>query len=296
VVNIPQRGKLNAWNKYVHSLAEPEAEFLIMMDADIRIQNRDTLWNMIQALRKEPEASVAVDRPLKDLVLKKNKSVSERISLAMSGLTRSAKGQLCGQLYAIRAKVARNIYLPRDLAVEDGFIKALVTTDFLTKPVNLKRIVLAKDAEHTFEAYTTPKVILKNQKRQIMAQTLVHLLVDKYLKTLPEAARRRMAETLLRKEQSEPEWLKQILANHLREARFFWRLYPALLTHRLKQVGKLPIVKRPIYYPAALLSCAVLLPASFMAWRTLSAGSTDYWPKAQRGSAAVVAGAGLRPA
>ena len=49
-------------------------------------------------------------------------------------MTGSASAQLCGQLYCIRAEVARNIYLPKDLcACDDGFIKALVCTDFLTQ-------------------------------------------------------------------------------------------------------------------------------------------------------------------
>ena len=63
----------------------------------------------------------------------------------MSEMTRAAHGQLCAQLYCIRAEVARNIYLPKDLAAcEDGFIKALVCTDFLTHEVKPERVRLAR--------------------------------------------------------------------------------------------------------------------------------------------------------
>ena len=44
-------------------------------------------------------------------------------------------------------------------------------------------------ASHIFEAYTSPADILQNQKRQMIGQTVVHILVDKYLKSLPAADR-----------------------------------------------------------------------------------------------------------
>jgi glycosyltransferase involved in cell wall biosynthesis len=296
VVDIPERGKLNAWNKYVHSISAPEAEYLILMDADIRFFQPHTLWNMVTALYDDPEAHVAVDRPRKDILLKEHKTIADRISIAVSRLTGSAEGQLCGQLYVIRSKIARNIYLPKDMTVEDGFIKAMVCTDFLEHGVLGKRIRMADQAEHTFEAYTTPKVVIKNQKRQIIAQTVVHILVDQYLKALPADERQRMGETLMRLDGTKPDWLKRLISGHLRAVRYFWRLYPGVITHRFRQMRKLPAHKRPFYVPIGLLSCGVALTAAFMAWRTLRAGSTDYWPKAERGGSGGVAERGLEPA
>jgi hypothetical protein len=48
----------------------------------------------------------------------KNRTVSfrDRLALSASQATQSAAAQLCGQHYCIRAEVARNIYLPKDLA------------------------------------------------------------------------------------------------------------------------------------------------------------------------------------
>src|SRR3954452_17511930 len=134
---------------------------------------------MLIALEQNARASVSVDRPCKDIQFKSNKSLRERLSLATSQATLSAEAQLCGQLYCIRAEVARKIYLPKDLAAcEDGFIKALVCTDSLTRPLAPERIQVAEGAAHTFEAYTSFPVILRNQRRQIMGQTIVHILVD----------------------------------------------------------------------------------------------------------------------
>lgn len=282
VVDLPQRGKLNAWNQFVHSVSARESEVLVMMDADIQIYQPHTIWNMVQSLEKDPGAHVAVDRPRKDIRNKSPKSLAGRLSLAMSRLTGSSDGQLCGQLYAIRSRIAREIFLPRDLTVEDGFIKALVCTDFLTHPVMPGRIRIAEEAEHAFEAYINPKAVLKNQKRQIIAQTIVHILIDQELQAMSPEEKSRFGAALLERDQRDPDWVKRLLKAHLERIRFFWRLYPDLIGRRFRQLTRLPIRQRLLCLPAALASSAVALAASFMAWRALRAGVTNYWPKAAR--------------
>jgi len=285
VENLKERGKLNAWNKFVHALSAKEAEVLIMMDADIGLYQPQTLWNMVRTLDTDLEANIAVDRPQKDIILKEHKNLRDRLSMAMSRMTSSADAQLCGQLYAIRSSVARNIFLPKDLAAcEDGFIKALVCTDFLAHGVFPKRIKLAPNAEHVFEAYTSPVAILKNQKRQVIGQTIVHILVDQHLRSLPAADKAKLGATLWETEMTEPGWLKKLIAAHLEHTRFFWRLYPGLLGHRFKHLQKLSVLRKVLCFPAALASVCVLLVASYMAWRAMRRGTTDYWPKADRGS------------
>jgi hypothetical protein len=283
VANLPERGKLNAWNRFVHDLSAREAGVLFMMDADIIIHRKETLWNMFQTLQTDREASVAVDRPCKDIQFKTQPSLSERVSLAMSHLTGSAEGQLCGQLYAIRAAVARNIYLPADLmACEDGFIKAMACTDCMTRPIGSERIRLAQGAEHTFEAYVSPADILRNQKRQMIGQTIVHVLVDKYLATLPLNKRKRLAESLQQKEAADPPWLKRLIGEHLRQTPWFWNLYPGLLGQRVRHWSRLKGWRRWSCAPAVAASVFVSLLASYLAWRALKAGATNYWPKAPR--------------
>src|SRR4029077_14790990 len=126
-------------------------------------------------------------------------------------------------LYCIRSEIARNIYLPRDLgACEDGFIKALVCTDFLSRPVLADRIRVAEGAEHTFEAYTSPAAIFRNQKRQMIGQTVVHILMDQYLPTLSPQERLTMAEFLRNKDRDDPIWLKRLISSHLRQIRYWW--------------------------------------------------------------------------
>ncbi len=283
VADLAERGKVNAWNQYVHSLSTREAGVLFLMDADIVIHHPDTLWNMLRLLETDAEANIAVDRPLKDLALRKGKSVGGRLSLASAVMTQAAEAQLCAQLYAIRSGTARNIYLPKDLAAcEDGFIKALVCTDFLTHEVWPRRLKLAPDASHIFEAYTSPMAVLRNQKRQVIGQTIVHLLVDKELSSLPVTERRRLGETIRRREAADPAWLKRLIREHLLGLRFFWRLYPGLLTHRFNQWRRVSGIRRLSCYPAALAALALAFVSSWRAYRLLKSGCTDYWPKAQR--------------
>lgn len=197
-VDIKERGKINAWNHFVHNLSAPEARFLFLMDADILIDEAETFWNMIATLEENPGACIATDRPRKSLSFKKHKSWFDRLSLLASQMTQAGEAQLCGQLYCIRADIARRIYLPRDLAAcEDGFIKAVICTDFLTRQLVPDRILLANEASHTFEAYTSIRSILKNQKRQMIGQTIVHILVDDYLRKLAPADRMNLARILM---------------------------------------------------------------------------------------------------
>ena len=278
-LDLQERGKLNAWNLFVHKLSAREAGVLFLMDGDILIRHPRTLWNMYTTLDSETEANVVIDQPLKDIALKPRKSLNEWISLATSKMTQTGTAQLTGQLYGIRSEVARNIYLPRDLtACEDGFIKSIVCTDFLTKSSSPRRIVQAKEASHIFEAYTSIFDIFKNQKRQMIGQTIVHLLLDDYLKCLPLTKRLRMAETLKELEASDPLWLKRLIGEHTRRTLRFWRLFPNALTFRFQRLAMLRGLEKATYLPVAGVGFFVTLIACWMAWRFLKPGYTNYWP------------------
>jgi hypothetical protein len=238
---------------------------------------------MMLALERHPFAHVAVDRPRKDILFNHSSSLRDRLSLAASRMTLSIRSQLCAQLYCIRTEVARNIFMPKDLcACEDGFIKSLVCTDFLTHDLWLNRIRVADGAEHVFEAYTSPLAILKNQKRQIMGQTLVHILVDDALKRLPLEQRQHLADTLKLRETADPDWLKRLVAAHLKRTRLFWRLYPGLLGNSFARLRNLGLKNKIMCIPAAVARFGAQLLASYLAHRALKTGSIYYWPRADR--------------
>lgn len=283
VAEIAEAGRNHTWNLYVHELSSRDAEFLFLMDADIWFEQRNTLFQIYDALRKHPEAHIAGGRAIKDIALKKHQSLRDRLSLATSAMNGTSPALITGQLYCIRAAIARRLWLPNDLgAPDDGFIKTVVCTDFFRAESNPARVVIAGNAMHMFEAYTAPREILNNQKRQMIGQTTVHVLVE-YLKTLPLADRTNPAATLKHNDTENPDWLKQLLREHLRRARFFWRLFPGALTFRFRRWWKLPGRKRFTHFPAALAGFVVTLLALFRAHRHLRRDQTRYWPKAQRG-------------
>jgi glycosyltransferase involved in cell wall biosynthesis len=282
VVEVQKRGKINAWNVFVHELSSREAQFLFLADADIVLSHPQTLWSMYRTLDENTTAIVSTDTPIKDIALKPRRSLMERLSLAASRMTQSATAQLTGQLYCIKASIARNIYLPADLAAcEDGFIKSLACTYFLTHEVRPKHIVVAPNASHIFEAYVSPRDILNNQKRQMIGQTIVHLLVDRELKRLPLEQKLNLAETLRAREAADPDWLKRLIADHVCRTRHFWQLFPNLIKSRFDRLKRLPRRKRITHLPVALAGLAVSLLASRRACRALRTGYINYWPDTQ---------------
>ena len=61
----------------------------------------------------------------------------------------------------------------------------------------------------------------------------------------------RLAGALSEKERAIPIWLKRLISEHIRRTRFWWQLYPGLLSHRFKRLASLnwfnasPVFPRP---------------------------------------------------
>lgn len=282
VAEIKEAGRNHTWNAYVHSIAHPEAEFLYIMDSDILFNETGTLFNMYLALLENAEAQISTDRQIKDIALKRRKTLLDRLSLATSNMTRTIEGQITGQLYCIRAEVARRLWLPKDLgAPDDGFIKAVVCSDFFTRELNPRRIITANNATHIYEAYISPRDVLNNQKRQMIGQTTVHVLIE-YVKSLPAKQRSNLASHLRRKEAVNPAWLKRLTLDHLKQQRHFWRIFPNVLTFRFQRWRKLKSFERMTHFPAAAAGFLLTLVACALASRHFQRGEIHYWPKASR--------------
>jgi hypothetical protein len=141
--------------------------------------------------------------------------------------------------------------------------------------------VVAPKASHIFQAYVSLPDILNNQKRQMIGQTIVHLLVDRELKQLPREQKLNLAETLRARDASDPDWLKLLIAEHMRRTRHGWQLFPNLLTSRFQRLKGLRGAKRITHLPVALAGLSVTLLASHRAYRALRAGYINYWPDTQ---------------
>jgi glycosyltransferase involved in cell wall biosynthesis len=282
VMDIEQPGRNNAWNRFVHNYSNPESRYIFLMDADIIFQNPDSILNLFTALEQNAHADVSSGRQLKDIEFKPHKSLLEKISIATSTLTGTIDGRFSGQLYCMRSSIARRLYLPRDLgATDDGFFKAVICSEFFAHKPDGSRIAQVPGSAHSYEAYITPQDVLNNQKRQMIGQAQVHVLVE-HLKTLPAAESTDLAALFVRWERDDPDWLKDLLEQHFALKYFFWELFPGLLTFRFKRLGKLPGLRKLTHLPATLVGFIVTMIACSRAFHFLKQGRIYYWPKASR--------------
>jgi glycosyltransferase involved in cell wall biosynthesis len=282
VAEISEPGKNNAWNRFVHEYSAREARYLCLMDADIILNKPDTLELLLRELERDPHLDCASGFPCKDIAGKAHPSLRERLSLAASDMNDTTAGRLSGMLYCMRAPIARNLYLPRDIiAVDDGFLKAAICTDFFRAPVDPSRVTAVRAATHLYEPYLSLNDFLNNQKRQMIGQTTVHVAIE-YLKTLPIADRASLAATLKRSDSRDPDWLKRQVNDHLARNRAFWRLFPGIIGLRWHRLMQLQGRRRLTHLPAAAAGCAATLFACWRASRFLRRGVSAYWPKTAR--------------
>jgi glycosyltransferase involved in cell wall biosynthesis len=282
VVELEEPGRSNAWNRFVHDFSAPEAQFICLMDADIIFRQRDTILSLAKTLEMDSHAWVSTGRHYKDIYFKEHKTLRDHISLATSAMTGTIAGGFSGQLYCMRAPVIRRIRLPRDLvANDDGFMKTVICTDFLTRDADPSRIAHAPNAAIIYEAYVSIRDVLNNQMRQMIGQTTVHVLLE-HLKELPAESRERLAETIGRNDRREPDWFKKLNERHIRNIPVFWRLFPGILTFRFKRLGKLPGIQKFTHAPAALVGFTVTMISCWRAFRYLRSGMSPYWPKPTR--------------
>lgn len=177
--------------------------------------------------------------------------------------------------------------MPLDLtSCDDGLIKALVCTDFGLAASNPGRIAQLSNVSHSFDAYVTASEVLRNQKRQMMAQSFLHLLLDNFLPNLSASERTNWSGVIERLEREDPNWLRVMMADHLKRNPRFWNLFPDVLTFRYKRLKRLPFLKKLRYLPTAFIGFCVTLLASWMAARALRKGITYYWPEKENFSPA----------
>ena len=120
VADIPEPGRNNAWNRFVHEFSATEARFLCVMDADIIFNRPDTLQLVLHELECNSHLGGASDWPVKSISLKSNPSLRERLSLATSDMTGNIAGRLNGMLYCLRTSIARTLDVPRDVVATLG--------------------------------------------------------------------------------------------------------------------------------------------------------------------------------
>ena len=247
VNELTEGGKANAWNHFVHEFSPADAEGLLLLDADIHFGERECLERVVQTLMESPAAVVAVDLPLKDIALKINPSVRERLSVNASHLQSAGTPKIAGSLYFARADALRSFWMPLGLLVEDGFVKAMLLTDSFRHPERSEGIIRAPEATHYFKAVTGLKDWFSHERR-LLNGTALNILLFSYIQQLV-------------RDGEDPNWVIQ--ENNKRDP--FWvvglaKAYRATLPGGLEFMGdplrrltRLPTQKKFAFLPTALL-------------------------------------------
>jgi glycosyltransferase involved in cell wall biosynthesis len=282
VCELEQPGKSNAWNVYIHQLSSSLADYFFLMDSDIQLLEPDTLCSMLQVLETTPEASIAVDKPIKDIFLKEDRNLVEQLSVFVSELSggKAVEGGaawICGQLYCARAKELRKIWLPTTLPVEDGFLYNMIVTNSLKSPKEPSRVILAGSASHVFEAYTSISRLLRHEKWLIRSNTINELI---YSDLLAEANQQQDVGLLIKqRNEQDPLWLNKLIQKAIGE-KDWWLIPPFILTRRFQSLLQKPLHKAIFLLPLATSAFMADLLLSFQANLELHQGlGMGYWGK-----------------
>jgi hypothetical protein len=192
-------GKVGAWNLVVHQLAA-DADVLVFLDADVSFFTHDELARGVKALQEHPEAVLAAGWPRR--VELGRRTIVSAVASASAGFVHDPNS-LCGQHYAIRGTEARRLWMPIGLTLEDGFLRALMLTQFFTLPedTGLARV----DSEVGFQPETTITGLYRHELSVTLGMTILVYLFERFHEMV---ARGEDVERFLREQfENDPQWL-----------------------------------------------------------------------------------------
>jgi glycosyltransferase involved in cell wall biosynthesis len=240
VLDLPKPGKSRTVGVFIHTISRPEAQMFVFLDADCRLIETDTIARMVDAVATRPELQVFTGRPVKDIIYTASKlGFVERLIAAGAEQLSDFRKSIAGGLYCIRADVARRIHLPVGLPVEDGFVRAMVLTDFLSEPEHFERIDGDPGVFFIYESIRTIPALVKHQTRIVVGSAINTTLYGRIRRLAPTSGQ---AQAMLREAAQDDGWLARVLKEELPRAPFGYvpfhflvkrltRFDPALLRH-----------------------------------------------------------------
>lgn len=244
VIELPKGGKSRTWNRYVHELSRPDADVLIFSDADIELPKPDSLLRLVLGLCSNPKLHVFNSHPIKDIVYRpENLSLKDKV-IAMSGETLNDwKTAVCGSLYAMPAERARLLHMPIGLAVEDGFLRAMILTDVMTIDEDFSRID-GGDVFHIFASERSVLALIRHQTR-IVIGSAINTAAFTFLHELPSEQRR----SALANSANHDAWLSDLIRSRLPRWPFGW----VPLHYLTKRIGFLASQPKKLLNPKRML-------------------------------------------
>lgn len=278
VREVEEAGKSNAWNMYIHQFSSADADFIIMIDADIEFGERETIANTVTTLLNNPQADVAVDQPLKDAHKKSKNSFIEKISLEASNRSAASPPAIAGSFYCARANVLRGIWIPRGLPGEDGFVRSMVITNHFRSEIDTGKIVRAENASHYFETLTGLRSIFRHEVRMVIGTELNCYFTWDFLKFGVDPKGPGAGVVIRNNLERDPKWYAKFIQNSISK-RGFWVLTKGTLFRRLRVItftgGILPSAKRLVI---GLLGFLLDIPVQIAANHKLKSGKAiGHW-------------------
>jgi glycosyltransferase involved in cell wall biosynthesis len=268
IVVLREGGKTNAWNEFVHRIADQTADFLLMIDGDVRIGEPDTIRSLVASLRDTPDAFLATPRTIKHIELSGPRGVREFLSIHMGRIRTARPGGFAGCMYCARGAILRRIWFPKGMVGDDAFLHGLIVTDLCRSRERADRVVPAPAASVVFEAYTGVAKMYRTLRRQAVIRGMDAILWG----FLWHNTGAQDAGELIRDlNERDPGWYRSLIRDHL--ARSGWWVMPrGAVTRRWSYLRFLPPLRRIAYAPLAALAVAVDLVVHVDANRLIRAG------------------------
>lgn len=265
-------GKTKAWNHCVHRSLGDACDVICMLDADIELNESATIWNAVRVLETDARAQVATDLPIKHSF--ERGRYGWRLGLFKAVAGEPDPRRICGQFYCIRGSVARQIVMPPGLPVEDGFLRAMIITDFFRQPSEDRRVVRAAGASHFFEPCFTLGAFWRHHTRGAIGSAINSYLYG-YL--WAHAGEEGAAKLLARKLEEDPAWFGRFVEQAIAE-RGRWAVPWAYIFKRVKSLRQYRALVRLGRLPMVLVGLVFDLGAAWSANRQLHAGrGVDFW-------------------
>ena len=262
VLDLAQSGKSRTLNALIHSHLRRDAEIFVFMDGDIGLVEPDTIGRIVEGLASRPELRIFTGRPVKDIAHYgiETGPVGRLIAAGAEQLT-DFRTSLAGGLYGIRASAARRVHLPIGLPVEDGFIRAMVVTDFLTVPDQLDRIDGDAGVFFIYESIRTIPALVRHQTRIVVGSAINAMLFARIRKLAPTEE---AAQALLREAASDDDWLPRALREELPRAPYGYVPF-RFMTKRIRRFDR-----RILLQPSKLVAFLGGIGLDVIAWMNAS--------------------------
>jgi glycosyltransferase involved in cell wall biosynthesis len=273
--DLAKGGKSRTWNRFVHDLSRPEAEFLVFMDADIWIPKPDMLRSLVAFVARAPRIDGASSKAVKDIVhdpaLKRGPL--DALIGAAGGTLNNWESSICGQLYVLRAPIARSFHMPIGLPVEDGFVRAMVQTrNFTVEGGPETRLNGRDELFHVYESERSIGALIRHQTRIVIGSAINAVIYDRIRALPPEERFADLAQSA-----RDPTWLNTLLNQKLPRAPYAY-VPVHFLVKRMQFWAKSSDKFRPKQLAVIVvgfgLDAVVYARAQYAMWRGLGAG---YW-------------------